>query len=409
VSLVIKAIKLASSSFAIQALTILVSPIIARIYGPQILGEFSYIQSLAVLLVPLVGLSLHYKLYSVRDHLDRDIVTGIFFGLIMRSSLICLLAFLINLFFKNQIITIITIVFAWSILTASYEFSIVSANVRAYFDLGVLAALSLFCVTAILKIFGSYVSKDIDMLIGAQLVGFLVAISLINIRLILLGSKRFHLVEALNLVLKPNLSYLRGLKEFWWKKSGQLVLSRLGLVMPLLAITAQSGASYAGYYAISRALVMMPAGSIGKAATDVLSVYSRNESGDLIDLIGVTVKLFCVGIIPLLFAFMFGGDLLALLLGEKWSGIDWYVAPMSIWGFGVYLSGVSLASFNREGRHQAIFYFEQLHFFLRLVIVALFLAQVFDLESFVWGFALSGCSINLLIVWYVLINGKSDA
>ena len=228
-------------------------------------------------------------------------------------------------------------------------------------------------------------------------------------RLIIISGKSSPLVDAVKVVFHPDFSSLRHLKQFWWKKSSQLLLSKLGLVMPLLAITSQCGASYAGFYAISRALVMIPAGSIGKAGTDLLSVYSRTESDVPINVKALTIRLFCAGIIPLFIACTFGGDLLASILGENWNGIEWFVAPMSIWGFGVYLSGVSLASFNKEGQHQAILTIEQIHFLVRLALVASFLIEVIDLKEFVWGFAILGFIINLLIIWYVAKYAKFDS
>ena len=164
-SLWLRALKLASASFSIQVLTIIVSPIVARIYGPGVIGEFSNLQSMALLLVPVVGLSLQYKLYSCQDNLERDVVSGVFAGFIARVFSLSVFLVCINVFLEIPLIPVVALVIAWSILIASYEFLVVSANVRKNFDLGIFAGVTLFSVASLSKLIGSLFSLDSYVLI----------------------------------------------------------------------------------------------------------------------------------------------------------------------------------------------------------------------------------------------------
>lgn len=82
-------IAIASGAAGGQIISLIATPIVSRIYGPDVFGDFALIQSVTAILAPLATLRLPITLLQPRD--NRTVKTILFAGL-LQSGLIALIA-----------------------------------------------------------------------------------------------------------------------------------------------------------------------------------------------------------------------------------------------------------------------------------------------------------------------------
>lgn len=115
-------------------------------------------------------------------------------------------------------------------------------------------------------------------------------------------------------------------------------LSKLGEQIPILFIASLYGGQVVGYYGLAKSLVAIPTILIGNSIGDVFygeaATLSKTNPERLKQLsIGMFKKLLFIGIVPLTCFMVFAPVTFKLLFGDEWYEAGIYARIMSVWAF----------------------------------------------------------------------------
>ena len=323
-----------------QALVILASPIISRLFAPDAIGLAAVFTSIVT--VPgLVG-CLRYEGAMVLPKRDADAANlfGLCFVVMAASTVLIAVA---TALFSSSLLSLLNasglLPYRWLI---PIGFSIVGAalplrywNTRhRHFK----------------RLAGVRLSEASTSTLGALALGFLgftTGVHLILVRMLSLVATLLPLVYCW---LRSDLAFvLRSctLREVWrsakrYKKfplfsTWHELLNASSRELPTLLLTMYFGVTTAGLYAFSRRLIALPGGLIAGATSQVFlqkSAAMRAAGEDLAHPFGsVVTRLMSLGLYPMLVVAMVGPEVFRVVLGERWTEAGLYASVLSPWTF----------------------------------------------------------------------------
>lgn len=114
------------------------------------------------------------------------------------------------------------------------------------------------------------------------------------------------------------------------------MLNSLALVLPVPLISAYFGLQAAGHFSLASRVLLLPLALIGMSVGDVfhnrIAEYSREGIASTRSFfLKVAVALFLMGILPMGMVFMFGESLFAIILGDQWATSGQLAAAITPW------------------------------------------------------------------------------
>ncbi len=344
---------LVSGTAGAQAVGLLASPVITRIYSPEMLGLLGTFLALQTILNPIATMS--YPLAIVIPRYDFDAKR-----IALLSTLIVFLVFIIQL--------IILVLFGQRLL--SY---VNLDNVHLYIILIPLAVL----LSGFIAILSQWINRKKDFKIKAKAVfvqslgvnslklaigllypsalGLIVITilgSALHLSLLYCGTKQYLILG----VLKHKTNYEKEkikriavkYKDFAVFRTPQIVLNAISISMPVLVLAAYFGPSIAGFYSLARSILGLPISLIGEAVTSVFyprvndAVQNNEDSRSLI--IKSTLYMALIGIIPFGIVILWGPWLFATIFGENWHTAGIYAQWLSVWLYSGLVNRPCIAS-----------------------------------------------------------------
>lgn len=311
---------LASATLAGQAIMVLASPLLTRIYSPDDFGLLAiYISLLGMISVVA---TLRYQFAIPLPDKDNRAASIVLLGLII-VCVISAITFTVILFLHKQIalalnseeiepylwvipvgilfVNIYQIFYYWSIRTKAFT-AIAKTKI----------AQSL--VAVVIQLGGFFLGPLALMLghISGQGVGFTsLGLSTFRGRMDMFKSMRFrHISWA-----------ARRYKDFPIYSTFSDFLNKAGAELPILLFTALYSPAMAGFYVLTRQVLYMPGAFVGKAISDVF--FSRSASayrkGELAPLVaGIHKKLAQIAMPPALVVILIGPTMFSTIFGEEW-------------------------------------------------------------------------------------------
>lgn len=341
----------ATGAVGAQAITLLLSPLITRIYGPEAFGILGTFTSLTKVIIPVAALT--YPVAIVLPKSDINARKIMKFSLYL-TVLVSIISVLILALFKHNIIGLfnlediefliylipLVILFAgimqvseqWIIRTNQF-----SINAKTTFLQSVITNLSkvgigFFYPTAVVLVIIQACTEGLKAL------------------LITLSIRKMN-YKSINKNNEKNLSYkelVKKHKDFPLYRAPEELFSSLSQNLPILLLTSFFGPAAAGFYTIGRTVLSMPSRLIGKAIGDVF--YPRiteaaNTGENLSKLIKkATFALVGVGIIPFSLVILFGPLLFSFVFGTEWTTAGEYARWIALFSFSTFINKPAVKS-----------------------------------------------------------------
>ena len=268
---------LVSGSATGQLVALAAAPILARIYSPASFGEFSYVISLCMILVTVASLSFEAAVPLAGSTCDAQRLTRLALASAGLTTLVVTL--LVALFSPliTQAAGFEMTPWVWwlpALLWVTSVFVVLSQAAlrdRSYYPVA-RRTLTQNVGTSVTQVGLGTVTQSAAGLLTGQFVGRLLGI-------VSLGSTVHELLS------RPTEGGYRGTIKRYWRfplvYTPSAALNVLGAQLPLILIGIGFGVQSAGYLGVAQRIVVIPAGLIGIAVTQVFSaeISSRLRSG----------------------------------------------------------------------------------------------------------------------------------
>ncbi|MCA1010719.1 lipopolysaccharide biosynthesis protein [Halobacillus halophilus] len=319
-----------------QILSIVLSPIITRIYTPEEYGVLTvYISTLMLL---SIGASLDYQKAIPLAQDNKAAYNLIFASFIVLTSFLLMLS-LILLIWGNAIIELLN-----SEELANYLY-LIPLGVLCLGGYNIILHFSLrikdFTTVTRTKITRSLISNFSKIsfgllgfgpagLIFAHVIGQSGGVYRLSLPLI---KNRNHLKESFSLYEMKTL--LKRYVRFPLYSAPSNYVYTIGNQAPILVLAALFGTTVSGHYGLANSIVNLPITLIAMSVSQVFyseaaSIGKSNPKKIKILSLKLTKKLALIGLVPLIIFFLFGPMLFSLVFGENWYEAGVYARLLSV-------------------------------------------------------------------------------
>lgn len=403
-----------SGTAGAQLITMILSPLITRIYGPESFGILGIFTAMISMITPLAALT--YPIALVLPRRDED-AKALYDLSIVISILLSAISFFIILSFKDWIVTTFNIE-----EISSYLFLIPVVIMSSAF-LQVNEQWSIrnkqFKIAARASIFQSVIVQG-----GKVFIGFKYPLATVLIILTAVGEgiKAILLYVGyvnsnITIFTKISLSKMKKVaidySDFPKYRAPEVLINAISQSLPALLLATFFNPTSVGFYTLTRSVLSMPTILIGKSLGDVFypeAANAKNNGADISKIIfKSTVTLAFLGVIPFGVVIIFGPQLFGFVFGSEWIRAGEYARWISLWSYFGFINIPSVKAIP-------ILSAQVFHLFitvLMLVTRALSLLIGYfvfenDLISIAL-FSISGAILNLiLIIITIKISRKSN-
>ncbi|MEH7236368.1 lipopolysaccharide biosynthesis protein [Bacillus sp. JJ1562] len=331
---------IATGTAAAQAITMAVSPIITRIYGPDAYGLLGVFTALVGILSPVAALT--YPTAIVLPAKNNEAFGVIRLSLII-TFIMSMFVTLILFFFKDIIINSFQLEAIAPFLYLVPLFILFSGLLQIMEQW--LIRIKAFKITAKVTFFQAIIIQGSKIGIGtinptaAILIFITVLGQALKALMLLLGGKNLVAKEKIqsNNEKTSIIELAKKYKDFPIFKAPEVSINALSQSLPILLLTSFFGPASAGFYSIGKTVLNMPSQLIGKSVGDVFYPRISEAANNRETLTGLIKKatylLGAVGIIPFGIVIIFGPTLFSLVFGAEWGTAGEYARWIALWSF----------------------------------------------------------------------------
>lgn len=407
---------MASGTAMAQVISMLLAPIITRLYGPEAYGMMGTFMAIIGIFTPIAALTYPIAIVLPKNNEDAKGLVRlsllITIGITVLSFLIIIFLhdFIVNLFQLEEVASFLLliplailfggflqVVEQWLIRTKQFRVSAQTAVSQSILINGGKAGIGFFYPKASILIFLTAIADGV------------------RACLMLFFSRKSENRLSLNIFNKSvSLKKLSSEhKDFPLFRAPQVFLNAASQSLPVLMLTSLFGPAAAGFYSISRTVLSVPSTLIGKSVGDVF--YPRiseaaNHGENLTNLIRkATLSLAAVGVVPYALVVLFGPWLFSLVFGVDWYTAGQYARWVALWIFFMFINQPSVRALPvlRAQSFHLIFTI----FTLITRIAALYIGYSLfksDLVAIAL-FGITGAILNLLLILITLyLSRKFD-
>lgn len=405
---------LASGTAMAQIITILFSPLITRLYGPEAFGILGTFNAVLYTVSPLVALG--YPMAFVLPSRDHEVI-----HLLYLSALISILISSITLFaimilgdslssalnlntIGNLIylLPVAMIFISWSQMSQQWlirkqQFSIVAKAtvINSGLNNGFKALIGFI-----------YPSGSVLIVLGTSWYAMQAMLMMIGIRR---HAKPDHSIANpvdASSVASVSKRYI----DFPLYRTPQNFVNVASQNIPVLMLAAFYGPAAAGFYALTRTVMGVPSMLIGKSVSDVF--YSRAAMADrqkenLFNLVlKATLGMAILGAIPFVLIAFIGPDLFRIVFGEEWMHAGEYARWLALLFYFNFINKPSVALVPVIGLQRGLLIYEILSASVKLLC---FLFGAMIMGDDLWAVALysiGGSIAYLLMIMWIIAEAK---
>lgn len=407
----------ASGSAAAQAITMVFSPIITRLYGPEAYGSMGVFMSIAGVASTVAALS--YPIAIVLPRSDADALglmrvsmyVGIATSLVVTLTLYLFGSAIVTLLNVGAISSFVYLIPVYMLITVmsavagqwlirQHAFTLV-AKVSVWQALltGLTkVGLGIFHPTAAVLV----VTNTLSVLLSAVLMAFGWRASRTH------NQPETEAAEPASSALQLTAHY----RDFPLLRTPQVLLNALSHSLPVMMLATFFGASSAGFYSIATAVTALPAGLIGNSVMQVFypriteAINRREDARALI--IKATAALALSGVAPFAIVVVAGPLLFAMVFGAEWRTAGIYAQWLSIWLFFQYINRPAVSAIPALRLQRGLLVYELFSSSTKVIalfvgygilgsdIAAIALFSIFGAIAYAW-----------LILWVIRCSGTS--
>lgn len=334
---------LVSAALFAHVLNFLFLPLLLRLFSPTAFGEAAAFSALLLLLSPLAVLCLPQALVLARN---LAMVRHLSILTLLSALLACLLLCVVLLTLKNTVLSLSALEAIGSLIWLLPIGLWVSANLqlaqqtlirrqafRALAKADFLQVLLLNCSRFVWGFWQNTAGVLISLLLCSQaLQTYLLrraapaSVASPSSIFSVLASRRGRL---------QLLATVKRFKAFILYQTPQALLNAAAQGVPILLLAACYDSATAGFYALAKAVLAVPASLLGKAVGDVFyphfSKLAQGQQPLLSALVKTQLLLMVVGIVPFGVFMLAGEPLFSLVFGAQWSASGLYAGWMAFW------------------------------------------------------------------------------
>jgi O-antigen/teichoic acid export membrane protein len=341
-----------SGSVASQILSILLIPIISRIYSPDDFGIFQLFMSISGILVIVSTFSYQFAIMLPKTEEDAANVTSVCTVLVILTSLltgIIILLIPINIddIFKTPgISSYLPLIPLITFLNGMFFVQNYWLSRRTRFGVIAGSRVSNTLSTKILQIGFAKASVTPLGLIGGYVVGYGFA------DLFMLKGVKKDIQVFKKVSIKRMKEMAIQYKQFPLFSSWSTIANTISPQVPAFLLAYFYSTSVVGHFSLANQVVNLPMGIVGSAIGQVFfqrvsEVKNGNGKGDMKTIVGeVYNKLISIGLFPMILLVILGEQIFTFAFGDDWDVAGTYVKILVPWIFLVFLSSPITTLYN---------------------------------------------------------------
>lgn len=402
---------LVSGTAGVQAIGMLMMPVVTRLYGPEEFGVLGSFTAIAGILMPIAGLTFPVATVLGRTDNEARVISTLSITVSVVSSLIALVVMLLfgerlsyGLGYSTSpaLYFIPLALFFSTLFQVNRQWAIRKGFYRQITGVGIRHA---FLFNA-LKIVGGLLYPSHLVLICIFCMGPLFQSYMLCRASGMKNLKRYSSfsVKKLSFAVKKH-------RSFALYRAPQTALKALSESVPIILLSASYGTSSAGFYSLTRIALGMPIGLLGQSISDVLypkftSLRGEEDAFSKL-LIKSSIILSVMGGIIYVAIYMFGPFIFTLAFGAEWEEAGEYAKWLSVGLFFMFVARPFIAVIPVLGLHRAYLIFEAM-----LVTAIIYVIYELDKQGAVAVDVVLSISIltgvgHVFLIFYVFLQVKN--
>lgn len=369
-------ISLLSGSFIAQIINFSITPIITRLYTPEVLGQLALFTAIVLVLTKISSLSYERAILLPKKH--YDCVTLLFLACILSlvtfpvSSLTIYLVGLMFYISTGNDLPSWTWLIPFSIILFSLENIFRFWRIRnKNFDSLAMAKISnSLCVAGIKISFGFYFGSLLGCLIAGYLLGGAVATIVL-----LKKPSPFSINHELKKVNKESLYRMaRTYRQFPYFSTWNMFLNQSSQYIAIFVLSIFYPLIIVGFYSTASSILSQPVLLFSESIRNVFfqnAAVNYNSGKPLLPTYKkVLLSLVMTGMPPFVTLAIWGEPIFEFVLGSKWGTAGLYCQVLTPWFFVLYINSAVSIIYEVYGKQKIRLIINLLMFFMRFLTLA---------------------------------------
>ncbi|MEZ9305123.1 lipopolysaccharide biosynthesis protein [Vibrio breoganii] len=401
-------ISLATGTVIAQIITLVCTPVITRVYGPDAFGMLGQFTAVTNILMPISAFCLPIGIITATSILSARNIAYLSIILSTLFSLVLMVALLFWIFFAGNgehlyllLLPLTTFVSGlqqvgerWMLRCGSFKkrgrISIQQAVIQN--------GLKVLC--------GFFSNTGMTLILTFVLSQFTLGLQLMQDTMASLKKHGYLHFYILKKIIVKN-------KDFPMYRMPQILLSSVGEALPILFFAHAYGAETAGFYTLARTILSTPAGLISKSIGDVYFpkiTRLKKQRKPLSRLYAKsTIYLLIIGLIPYSVVYLYGEEIFSLIFGSEWNLAGQYASYLCIWLLFMLANVPAIQSIPVLSIEKQYFKFSCISFILRLASIFIVDGLFHDDFKTLLAYSILGAVLNIGLIVFVYIKSiKND-
>lgn len=402
-------IRLVSGTALAQALLIMSTPVITRMYTPEAFGISGYFVSIANLLIAVAAMCLPMamvlpkgKMKAHRIAFSSLILSFFVSTMALITGLILLKTKMLDIPFSPYFLLSIPFVI---VAGATIQISEKYLQINNQFNY---LAIWFFLQVAVGICFRIGVGSFVNMY--EVLILSFVFTTILHATLLTRTAYNKRLLVKATLSVKQFYSILAEYKDFILYRCPQTLSFFLTQGLPVIIISHFYPIEYAGYYTLSVTVLSAPAKLISKAVGDVLLPKLSamvSEGRDLfLYLVKISLCLFLIGIVPLLIFLLFSSEIFKLIFGPEWGEAGEITKWLSFLFFVGFINVPAVQAIIIFRMQKGFFFFSIIVTAIKIIGIVIAAKLGASVIEFIQIHSFLGAISGLIVILYVLIKAR---
>lgn len=407
----------ASGTAASQVIGMAFSPLITRLYGPEVYGIQGVFMSIAGVAGSIAALT--YPIAIVLPESDMD-AAGLAWLSVTIGAVLAGLAVLVVFLYGAEILALLNAeaisVFIY-LIPVSMLISVVSMVASQW-----LIRKKAFMLTAKVTVLQTLVVSMVKAGLGlayptaAVLIVTTTLSGVLSAAMMWLGLYRTRMAGSVETkCAEPRLSLwalAKRHRDFPLFRAPQALINTVSFTLPVMMLAAFFGSAAVGFYSIACTVLVMPISLIANSVMQVFyprinETIQRGEDARAL-LIKATVGLALTGVLPFAVVMLFGPMLFGFVFGAEWHTAGIYAQWLSLWLFFNYINKPAVSAIPALHLQGGLLIYELFSTGTKVLglylgyaifasdVVAIALFSVFGVVAYAW-----------LILWVIFHSGRS--
>jgi lipopolysaccharide exporter len=396
-----------------QLLTLLLAPILARLFTPTEIGILQVYITVVYILNTIM--TLKYELAIVVPE-DREKAKAIFYVCLLINITMFLLLLVVFALLGKDILTMLNIPTEYSLLMSLLipcgALCIGVYNTLNYWSTRQLkykrlarSRIARSTGIAVPQITGGVLGLGASGLFLGQFLGQFIATFTLALQ-VWINDKTLLLRNLSKVNLKETIKEYKVFPLYSFPQDLIYVFSQSLVV---IFFTFSYGSSLVGYYAMASRVIQMPLNLVGEALRQVYfqkaaSLYNENKLSKE-NLLSIIIKMFLVGVLPVISLSIFIPGIFNFLLGDSWEFAGYITRILLIWLFLDFLCKPIYAVIQVLGIQKLALIHEVILFIVRVAVLTISVSLFEPLTTITIFSVISGLANIILII---IVTGKLD-